>query len=64
MAKRLRDSIENCMGQTGDPWVFICTKKIKNPSRNGKAMAISPERLRDSIEKHMGQKGFLWCSFI
>ena len=49
-------------GTKRDPWVFICTKKIKNPSRNGKVMAISPERLCDSIEIHMGQKGILRCS--
>ena len=29
-------------GTTGDPWVFICAKKIQNRSTNGWVMAIFP----------------------
>ena len=39
---RLRDFIENHMGPKGNPWVFICAKKIQNRSRNGWVTAIFP----------------------
>ena len=63
--ERLRDSIENHMGQKGDPWVLICTKKIKNLYRDGWVKAIFPLRcclipLRTTWDK----RSILGCSFV
>ena len=50
-------------GTKGDPWVFICSKKIQNRSRNSYGY-FPTGRLRDFIENHVGPKGILGCSFV
>ena len=51
---RLCDSIENHMGQKGDPWVFILPKRSKIGQKMAELWQFYPARLHDSIEDHMG----------
>ena len=53
------------MGQKKDPWVFICTKKIKKSVKKWLSYGYFPtERLHDFVENHKGQEGILGCSFV
>ena len=64
--EKLRDSIENHMGQTGPFGVHLCHKDPKSIKIQLSYGYFTTERLRDSIENHIGQwtTGTLWCSFI
>ena len=54
--ERLRDSIENHLGQKGMLGHSFVPKISKIGQDLTELLSFSPERLRDSIENHMGQK--------
>ena len=65
LPERLRDSIENHIGQKRESFgVHLYQKDPKSAKKWLSYGHFLPERLRDSIGKHMGQKGILWCSFV
>ena len=58
LPKRLGDSIENHMGQKGNPLVFICTKKDPKLARKQLSYgSFLPERLRDPLRNTWDKKG-------
>ena len=54
--ERLRDSIENHLGQKGMLGHSFVPKISKIGQDLTELLSFFPERLRDSIENHMGQK--------